>query len=435
MNESQTEEIMEKCVNTIKELMERVSKLEDEMEKFKEILSEKNLGTLKIDCSSEFNNFASKNKSFEEKKIKDMENEKEKLEQKLYIENKNEEQNILNKENMILDKVENISEYSKQEESIKIKNAEISELSDKLKEKEEELSDKIDKVKKLEEENKNIKETIKSNNEEIETLKGEKKDLNLRISGLDEIIRENNSKILEQKDTITKKNAEISDLSDKLGEKEKKLTDEIKKVEKLEEENKGLKISINDKNKEIETLKGEKKDLNLRISGLDEIIRKNNSKISEQEDTITKQKVELEKFSNFKKIEEIFSKYDSIPKEDRKKYDSLLKPELGKDVFLFLAISKFENLKEFLQQDFLKNENFYPVLIDLYDYIFEIKNKEFDEEVYERIESEAGTKYNPITQIVSENGKSDGEIEKTIITGYRRKRDKKVLYKSIVLLK
>ena len=85
--------------------------------------------------------------------------------------------------------------------------------------------------------------------------------------------------------------------------------------------------------------------------------------------------------------------------------------------------------------DILKNENFYPVLIDLYDYIFEIKNKEFDEEVYERIESEAGTKYNPITQIVSENGKSDGEIEKTIITGYRRKRDKKVLYKSIVLLK
>ena len=432
MNESQTEEIMEKCVNKIKELTERISKLEDEMEKFKEILSEKNLRnleTLKIDYSSEFNNFTSENKTFEEKEIKDMENEK--LKQKLYIESKNEEQNILNKKN----EIENISEYSKQEDSIKIKNAKISELSDKLKEKEEELSDKIDKVKKLEEENKNIKETIKSNNEEIETLKGEKKDLNLRISGLDEIIRENNFKILEQKDTITKKNAEISDLSDKLGEKEKKLTDEIKKVEKLEEENKGLKISINDKNKEIETLKGEKKDLNLRISGLDEIIRENNSKISDQKRTIAKQNVELEKFSNFKKIEEIFSKYDSIPKEERKKYDSLLKPELGKDVFLFLAISKFENLKEFLQQDFLKNENFYPVLIDLYDYIFEIKNKEFDEEVYERIESEAGTKYNPITQIVSENGKSDGEIEKTIITGYQRKRDGKVLYKSIVLLK
>ena len=42
MNESQTEEIMEKCVNTIEELTERVSKLENEMEKFKEILSEKN---------------------------------------------------------------------------------------------------------------------------------------------------------------------------------------------------------------------------------------------------------------------------------------------------------------------------------------------------------------------------------------------------------
>ena len=421
MNESQTEEILKKYIKEMRNIIKRVSKLENEMKKFKKILSEKNLGTLKIDCSSEFNNFASKNKSFEEKKIKDMENEKEKLEQKLYIENKNEEQNILNKENMILDEVENISEYSKQEEAIKIKNAKISELSDKLKEKEEE--------------NENLKKAIKSNNEEIETLKGEKKDLNLRISGLDEIIRENNSKILEQKDTITKKNAEISDLSDKLGEKEKKLTDEKKKVEKLEEENKGLKISINDNNEEIETLKGEKKDLNLRISGLDEIIRENNSKILEQKDTITKQKVELEKFSNSKKIEEIFSEYDSIPKEERKKYDSLLKPELGKDVFLFLAISIFENLKEFLQQDFLKNENFYPVLIDLYDYVFEIKNKEFDEEVYERIESEPGTKYNPITQIVSENGKSDGEIEKTIITGYQRKRDGKVLYKSIVLLK
>ena len=334
MNESQTEEIMEKCVNKIKELTERISKLEDEMEKFKEILSEKNLRnleTLKIDYSSEFNNFTSENKTFEEKEIKDMENEK--LKQKLYIESKNEEHNILNKKN----EIENISEYSKQEDSIKIKNAKISELSDKLKEKEEE--------------NENLKKAIKSKNEEIETLK-------------------------------------------------------------------------NNQNK-----------LNFRISDLDETIRKNNSEISKQEDTITKQKAELEKFSNFKKIEEIFSKYDSIPKEERRKYDSLLKPELGKDVFLFLAISKFENLKEFLQQDFLKNENFYPVLIDLYDYVFEIKNKEFDEEVYERIESEPGTKYNPITQIVSENGKSDGEIEKTIITGYQRKRDGKVLYKSIVLLK
>ena len=252
-------------------------------------------------------------------------------------------------------------------------------------------------------------------------MKNNQNKLNLRISDLDETIRKNNSEISEQKDTITKQNAEISELSDKLKEKE--------------EENENLKKAIKSKNEEIETLKNNQNKLNFRISDLDETIRKNNSEISKQEDTITKQKAELEKFSNFKKIEEIFSKYDSIPKEERRKYDSLLKPELGKDVFLFLAISKFENLKEFLQQDFLKNENFYPVLIDLYDYVFEIKNKEFDEEVYERIESEPGTKYNPITQIVSENGKSDGEIEKTIITGYQRKRDGKVLYKSIVLLK
>ena len=79
MNESQTEEIMEKCVNTIEELTERVSKLENEMEKFKEILSEKNLKnleTLKINYSSEFNNFTSENKTFKKKEIKDMENEK-----------------------------------------------------------------------------------------------------------------------------------------------------------------------------------------------------------------------------------------------------------------------------------------------------------------------------------------------------------------------
>ena len=218
-------------------------------------------------------------------------------------------------------------------------------------------------------------------------------------------------------------------------EKEEELSDKIDKVKKLDEEKEKLETSIESKNNQIKNLEKDKNNLNLKISGLDEVIRKNNFKISEQEDTIRKKNTELSKFSNFKKIEEIFSKYDSIPKEERKKYDSLLKPELGKDVFLFLAISKFENLKEFLQQDFLKNENFYPVLIDLYDYVFEIKNKEFDEEVYERIESESGTKYNPITQIVSENGKSDGEIEKTIITGYQRKRDGKVLYKSIVLLK
>ena len=418
MNESQTEEIMEKCINKIKELTERISKLEVEMEKFKEILSEKNLKnleTLKIDYSSEFNNFTSENKTFEEKEIKDMENEK--LKQKLYIESKNEEQNILNKKN----EIENISEYSKQEESIKIKNAKISELSDKLKEKEEE--------------NENLKKAIKNKNKEIETLKNNQNELNLRISGLDEIIRKNNSKISEQENTITQKSENISELSDKLKEKEKELSDKIAKVKKLEEEKEKLETSIESKNNQIKKLEEDKNNLNIKISRLDEIIRENNSKISDQKRTIAKQNVELEKFSNFKKIEEIFSKYDSIPKEERKKYDSLLKPELGKDVFLFLAISKFENLKEFLQQDFLKNENFYPVLIDLYDYIFEIKNKEFDEEVYERIESEAGTKYNPITQIVSENGKSDGEIEKTIITGYQRKRDGKVLYKSIVLLK
>ena len=408
MNESQTEEILKEYIKEMRNIIKRVSKLENEMEKFKEILSEKNLKnleTLKINYSSEFNNFTSENKTFEEKEIKDMENEK--LKQELDIESKNEEQNILNKENEILDKVENISEYSKHEDTITKQNAKISELSDKLKEKEEE--------------NKNLKETIKSNNEEIEALKNNQNELNLRISDLDETIRKNNSEISEQKDTITKQNAEISELSDKLKEKE--------------EENENLKKAIKSKNEEIETLKNNQNKLNLKISGLDEVIRKNNFKISEQEDPIRKKNAELEKFSNFKKIEEIFSEYDSIPKEERKKYDSLLKPELGKDVFLFLAISKFENLKEFLQQDFLKNENFYPVLIDLYDYVFEIKNKEFDEEVYERIESEPGTKYNPITQIVSENGKSDGEIEKTIITGYQRKRDGKVLYKSIVLLK
>ena len=266
-------------------------------------------------------------------------------------------------------------------------------------------------------------------------MKNNQNELNLRISGLDEIIRKNNSKISEQKDAITKQNAKISEALVKLEKKEKELSNETDKVKKLDEEKEKLETFIESKNNQIKNLEKDKNNLNLKISELDEVIRKNNFKISEQEDTIRKKDVELEKFSNFKKIEEIFSEYDSIPKEERKKYDSLLKPELGKDVFLFLAISKFDNLKEFLQQDFLKNENFYPVLIDLYDYVFEIKNKEFDEEVYERIESEPGTKYNPITQIVSENGKSDGEIEKTIITGYQRKRDGKVLYKSIVLLK
>ena len=40
MNESQTEEIMEKCVNTIEELTERVSKLEDEKEELKKEMEE-----------------------------------------------------------------------------------------------------------------------------------------------------------------------------------------------------------------------------------------------------------------------------------------------------------------------------------------------------------------------------------------------------------
>lgn len=428
MNESQTEEILDNYIEEIKKLVRRVSKLEKEIEELKKLIPNKNTEEPK------------------ENKIEDRKYEEDSIIQETTITEKKEFVIIteIYKEivgNKVSEEID-INDKEMQKiiiEGIKRKDGQILGLSGELKKEKDGNKKIITEIKKAVE-GEEVSEKIDINNKEIEKIINDIKNKNFEILEQKKILTEKKDKLLNSKKFIAeiykavegKENVSDIDINDEemqkiiiegIKDKNSKLSNlrnfiiEIEKV--VEGEEVSEKININ----------------NTEIEKIIKSIKAKDSKISKQEDTIIEQNAELEKFSNFKKIEEIFSKYNSIPKEERKKYDSLLKPELGKDVFLFLAISKFENLKEFLQQDFLKNENFYPVLIDLYDYVFEIKNKEFDEEVYERIESEPGTKYNPITQIVSENGKSDGEIEKTIITGYQRKRDGKVLYKSIVLLK
>ena len=277
-------------------------------------------------------------------------------------------------------------------------------MEEKNKKLEKEKNDKIDEIKKLKEDlaqEKNnfnnlktkfskfeegakdeflkLKEEIKSRDVKINNLSIEKTDLEKKVGNLGE-------KIFSKNQTITRLENQVSSL-----------TEDVK--------NRDNKISGLEKDKY--ELKNDKNDLISRLAD----------------------------FKDLEELEALYSEYLKIPENDREKYDAILKPHLGKDMFLYLVTTKFSNYKDFLKNDFIENANFYAVLVKIYDYVINVMNKEYDEEVYEFLNPEIGERYNPISQIPSSNSVSNGEVARVIVKGYQRRRDKKLLYQSIVLLK
>ena len=328
-------------------------------------------------------------------------------------------------------------------------------------------------------------------NQEIE-LKKENLDLKERLENLkNEKIKE-----IEEKDQriseLTEKNTELEEKNKKLEEEKNEKIDEIEKISKdlnqekdnfdnlkiefsnfkkgaeaeflrLNGEIKSRDVKINDLNFKINNLLREKANLEKKVDDLRREIFSKNQTITHLENQVSsltkdvknrdnkilgleKDKYELEndknnlisRLADFKDLEELealYSEYLKIPENDREKYDAILKPYLGKDMFLYLVTTKFSNYKDFLKNDFIENADFYAVLVKIYDYVINVMNKEYDEEVYEFVNPEIGERYNPISQIPSSNSVSNGDVARVIVKGYQRKRDKKLLYQSIVLLK
>ncbi len=301
----------------------------------------------------------------------------------------------------------------------------------------------IEENKRLEEENKRLK---KEKEEEIG-----KKDQ--RIS---EIIKETEKLEREKKEEIEKREKRISELTaetEKLEKEKKEKIDEIKsrdvkindlnfKINNLLREKTNLEKNVDDLRREILSKNQTITRLENQVSSLTEDVKNRDNKISGLE----KDKYELEnnknnlisRLADFKDLEELealYSEYLKIPENDREKYDAILKPHLGKDMFLYLVTKKFLNYKDFLKNDFIENADFYAVLVKIYDYVINVMNKEYDEEVYEFVNPKIGERYDPISQIPSSNSVSNGEVARVIVKGYQRRRDKKLLYQSIVLLK
>ena len=296
---------------------------------------------------------------------------------------------------------------------------------------------------KLKEENKRLEEENKRLKKEKEEEIGKK---DKRIS---EIIKETEKLEREKKEEIGERDRRILELT----EKNKKL--EKEKKEKIDEI-KSRDVKINDLNFKINNLLREKTDLeknvaDLRreilsknqtitrlenqVSSLTEDVRNREHKISGLENDKNNLISRLADFKDLEELEDLYSEYLKIPENDREKYDAILKPHLGKDMFLYLVTTKFSNYKDFLKNDFIENADFYAVLVKIYDYVINVMNKEYDEEVYEFVNPEIGERYNPISQIPSSNSVSNGDVARVIVKGYQRKRDKKLLYQSIVLLK
>ena len=277
----------------------------------------------------------------------------------------------------------------------------------------------------LKEENKKLEEENLDLKKRLENLKNEKiKEIGERDRRISE---------------LTEKNTELKDKNKKLEEEKNEKIDKIKsrdvKIDNLLREKANLEKNVDDLSQTITHLENQ-------VSSLTKDVKNGDNKILGLE----KDKYELEndknnlisRLADFKDLEELealYSEYLKIPKNDREKYDAILKPHLGKDMFLYLVTTKFSNYKDFLKNDFIENADFYAVLVKIYDYVINVMNKEYDEEVYEFVNPEIGERYNPISQIPSSNSVSNGDVARVIVKGYQRRRDKKLLYQSIVLLK
>lgn len=445
MNDGQTGKILDNSIDKIREnrlfiieLNKKVKFLENKEKEFSEKISEieenfkseikklrdefKNNG-LNESPNTEKNNFSN---SFEEtfpscEKLEDKNEVKEK--NNLNFGNRNQE-NELKEENKKLEE-ENLDLKKRLEN---LKNEKIKEIE----ERDRRISELTEKNTELEEKNKKLEE---EKNEKIDEIKKISKDLNQEKDNFDNLKIEfsNFKKGVE---------AEFLRLNGEIKSRDVKINDLNFKINNLLREKANLEKNVDDLRREILSKNQAITHLENQVSSLTKDVKNRDNKILGLE----KDKYELEndknnlisRLADFKDLEELealYSEYLKIPENDREKYDAILKPYLGKDMFLYLVTTKFSNYKDFLKNDFIENADFYAVLVKIYDYVINVMNKEYDEEVYEFVNPEIGERYNPISQIPSSNSVSNGDVVRVIVKGYQRKRDKKLLYQSIVLLK
>ena len=445
MNDGQTGEILDNSIDKIREnrlfiieLNKKVKFLENKEKEFSEKISEieenfkseikklrdefKNNG-LNESPNTEKNKF---NNSSEEifpsyEKLKDKKEVKEQND----LEFGNENQGIeLKKENKKLEE-ENLDLKERLEN---LKNEKIKEIE----EKDQRISELTEKNTELEEKNKKLEE---EKNDKIDEIKKISKDLNQEKDNFDNLKIEFSNFKKGAEAEFLRLNGEIKSRDVKINDLNFKINNLLREKANLEKKVDDLRREIFSKNQTITHLENQ-------VSSLTKDVKNRDNKILGLE----KDKYELEndknnlisRLADFKDLEELealYSEYLKIPENDREKYDAILKPYLGKDMFLYLVTTKFSNYKDFLKNDFIENADFYAVLVKIYDYVINVMNKEYDEEVYEFLNPEIGERYNPISQIPSSNSVSNGDVARVIVKGYQRKRDKKLLYQSIVLLK
>lgn len=438
MNDGQTGEILGNSIDKIREnrlfiieLNKKVKFLENKEKEFSEKISEieENFKSEIKKLRDEFkNNGLNESPNTEKNKFNNSSEEMFPSYEKLKDKKEVKEQNDLEfgNENQGI-------ELKKENKKLEEENLDLKERLENFKnEKIEEIGERDRRILELTEKNKKLE---KEKNEKIDEIKKLSKDLNQEKANFDN---------LETKFSNFKKGAEdgFLRLNGEIKSRDVKINDLNFKINNLLREKTNLEKNVDDLRREILSKNQAITHLENQVSSLTEDVRNREHKISGLEND--KNKLENDKnnlisrladFKDLEELEELYSEYLKIPENDREKYDAILKPHLGKDMFLYLVTTKFSNYKDFLKNDFIENADFYAVLVKIYDYVINVMNKEYDEEVYEFLNPEIGERYNPISQIPSSNSVSNGDVARVIVKGYQRKRDKKLLYQSIVLLK
>ena len=398
MNDGQTGDILNDSIDKIKGILSIIDKINTRVDGLEKRISEvEGLNKFKdIICSPK-------------KAISDEDKKEVKEENDLDSGNKNQEIE-LKKENLDLkERLENL------------KNEKIKEIE----EKDQRISELTEKNTELEEKNKKLE---KEKNEKIDEIKKLSKDLNQEKDNFDNLETKFSNFKKGAEDEFLKLNGEIKSRDVKINNLSIEKTDLEKKVGNLGEKIFSKNQTITRLENQVSSLTENVKNRDYKISGLE----KDNNELKNDKNNLISR---LADFKDLEELEALYSEYLKIPENDREKYDAILKPYLGKDMFLYLVTTKFSNYKDFLKNDFIENADFYAVLVKIYDYVINVMNKEYDEEVYEFVNPEIGERYNPISQIPSSNSVSNGDVARVIVKGYQRKRDKKLLYQSIVLLK
>ena len=415
MNDGQTGEILNDSIEKIKGILSIIDKINTRVDGLEKRISE---------IEKKFKNKFENEKSNKFKDIIDSPKEMTSDEDKKEVKEKN---------NLDFGNENQEAELKEENKKLEEENLDLKERLENFKnEKVEEIGERDRRILELTEKNKKLE---KEKNEKIDEIKKLSKDLNQEKANFDN---------LETKFSNFKKGAEdgFLRLNGEIKSRDVKINDLNFKINNLLREKANLEKNVDDLRREILSKNQAITHLENQVSSLTEDVRNREHKISGLEND--KNKLENDKnnlisrladFKDLEELEDLYSEYLKIPENDREKYDAILKPHLGKDMFLYLVTTKFSNYKDFLKNDFIENADFYVVLVKIYDYVINMMNKEYDEEVFEFVNPEIGERYNPISQIPSSNSVSNGDVARVIVKGYQRKRDKKLLYQSIVLLK